>query len=170
MESTDQIASLHRAFSKGLKQSKGSDILSSEQHTFTEFVSPDGGRLSDVQIHCLVSFTKFWELGEDSVNDLKIRSLLWTARPELFWNGGTPDMNIIHRCCNDLERMKEVDPLKQKVLLVILSQVVREEQRRLRFEECRRQQSRKRKILGSDASNYSQDAILLTASLHTLSC
>jgi len=33
-------------------------------------------------------------------------------------------MNIICRCCNDLERMKEVDPLKQKVLLVILSQVV----------------------------------------------
>jgi len=60
LESTDQIASLHRAFSKGLKQSKGSDILSSEQHTFfTEFVSPDGGRLLDVQIHCLVSFTKF---------------------------------------------------------------------------------------------------------------
>lgn len=89
MESTDQIASLHRAFSKGLKRSKGSDILSSERHTFfTEFVSPDGGRLSDVQIHRLVSFTKFWELGEDSVNDLKIRSLLWTARPELFWNGG----------------------------------------------------------------------------------
>ncbi|KEY83598.1 hypothetical protein BA78_8605, partial [Aspergillus fumigatus] len=170
LESPNQIAALHRAFSKRLKRSKGSDTLSSEQHTFfTQFVSPDGGRLSDAQIHHLVSFTKFWELGEESVNDLKIRSLLWTARPELFWDGGTPDMNIIRRCYNDLERMTGVDPLKRKVLLVIFSQTVQEEQRRLR-EEQRRQRSRKRKIPGSDASDYGRDAILLTASLRTLSC
>ena len=39
------------------------------------------------------------------------------------------NQNIFRRCFVDLERIREIDPLRRKVLLIILSQHVQEEQR-----------------------------------------
>lgn len=89
----------------------------------------------------LTKITRNWALTEERVEALLLCSVLWSRCPQLFWDGDIPDQNIFRRCFVDLERIREIDPLRRKVLLIILSQRVQEEQRQLRI-NGKRQRSR----------------------------
>lgn len=96
---------------------------------FADFKSPNGSQLDDSQIQRLVSITTKWELDKEDVKVLQLCSLLWAENPSLFWDGEKHHDNIIRRSFSDLERMREIDPTRRKILLVILSREIEHEQR-----------------------------------------
>lgn len=129
LESPNQIASLHTALIKKLRRRKEQDNSLTERFQFfSNFKSSDGSRLDDPQIAYLVSVTARWELDEEGIKALQVCSLLWAENPRLFWDGEKHDSSIIRRSFYDLERMREIDPTKRKILLVTLSREIEQEQ------------------------------------------
>ena len=91
--------------------------------------------------------------------------LLWRVTPHLFCDGQAADPNVIKRCYNDLERIHNIDPTRQKVLLTTLPNAVEKEQKRLNEEERKRTRSRKER--GMDTKSC-RNPILLTFALRSL--
>ncbi|CAG8350210.1 unnamed protein product [Penicillium salamii] len=169
LKSPGRINSLHGIFVKRLR-SKGHDTSSARRHDFfSGFRARDGDGLSEDQVNRLVSLTRRWDLSEDSLKALKVCSLLWTAKPCLFWHGKKPDKNVLLRSFDDLERMREVDPARRKCLLVTLSRQVVEEQGRChRANIAAKKRERNRPTAGRRTSYTVRNPLLLTSSLRAL--
>lgn len=149
---------------------KGHDASSARRHDFfSRFRARNGDGLSEDQVNRLVSLTRRWDLSEDSLKALKVCSLLWTAKPCLFWHGKKPDRNVLLRSFDDLERMREVDPARRKFLLVTLSrQVVEEQGRSHRANIAAKKRERSRPTAGRRTSYTVRNPLLLTSSLRAL--
>lgn len=117
--SADPLDYLRKLLAKEKSSSSFED--SSRQVWFKTFVSPERKRLSDDEIHTLVSITKGWELNDTQVDDLQFAARLWTKRPEFFWIG-QEHSDILLKTLENLSRNKEVDPMKRKLWLIITSE------------------------------------------------
>lgn len=60
-----------------------------------------------------------------------MNSLIWAEKPILFWDGLKQDDDIIRRLFYDLQKMEENNPAKGKILLVMLSHEIEDEQRQI---------------------------------------
>lgn len=160
LESPNQIGSLHTALIKKLRRRKEQEnSLTKRFQFFSNFKSPDGSRLNESQIAYLVSVTDKWELDEEGIKALQVCSLLWAENPRLFWDGEKLDSSIIRRSFYDLERMREIDPTKRKILLVALSREIEQEQHENTGATRRQRPSR-----GNDCGRKGH----LTSSLHRI--
>lgn len=74
---------------------------------------------------------------------LEICANIWARAPWVFCEGEKPDSDVIRRCFNDLRRMEEVDIIRRKVLLVVLSRQVFQRQEELLSESNVRKRPRK---------------------------
>lgn len=72
----------------------------------------------------LTSITRNWALSEEKVDSLASCSLLWLSCPALFWDGNNTNSDMIRHCFDDLERIREIQPLRRKTILTILSEYV----------------------------------------------
>lgn len=163
LDSPNQIASLHTALIKKLRRRKEQDNSLTERFQFfSNFKSPDGSQLNDPQIKYLVSVTAKWELNEGDIKALQVCSLLWAENPRLFWEGEKRDSSIIRRSFYDLERMREIDPTRRKILLVTLSREIEHEQHQAHenIEATRRQRPPR--------DNDRGRKVHLTSSLHKI--
>lgn len=116
--------------------------------------------MNNSQIEYLVSVTAKWELDEEDIKILRVCSLLWAENPRLFWDGEKRDCSIIQRSFYDLERMREIDPTRRKILLVTLSREIEHEQHQA-HEPPRRQRPGRDRDRG-------RKGIHLTSSLHKI--
>ena len=134
--------------------------MSERSQFFSNFKSPNGSQLNSSQIEYLVSVTAKWELEAEDIKVLQLCSLLWAEDPRLFWDGEKSDEDIIRRSFYDLERMREIDPTRRKILLVTLSREIEQEQRQAHdnIEQPRRQRP------GRDY-DHGREGIHLTSSL-----
>lgn len=88
---------------------------------------------------------------------------MWEVYPQIFWYGKKPDSDEIIRCYfEDLERMREVDPIKRKVLLFMLAEDVENEQLRISREVKGRRRLQSYKQTENDTS-YSRAPLLRAA-------
>lgn len=135
IDSPYQIKSLYTTFANRLRKAKKKDIsLEARYQFFSEFVSSGGLQLLYADTRALASVTRHWELTEDNVKVLEIFSHLWKENPRFFWEGHEADQNIIRRCINHLENIRKIEPIKRKVLLIMLSQEVQERQKQISTE------------------------------------
>jgi hypothetical protein len=134
----------------------------SQKKWFEEF-SKDGEKLSEQQVKSLAYITRDWKLGEKEILVLSICAKLWYEHPYLFCDGPRPVRNIILRCCNDLQRMRETDPTRRKVLLIILSGEVEREQHNICKDGTKRWRPRSKK------SECCRESSFVTSSLRALS-
>lgn len=151
-ESDNQLLSLHQALVRKLKKpSKGDTSISERQTWFSNFISHEGKRLPDKEVKDLASITKHWALG--NIRCLEYCAELWAKWPYLFCDGERPDEDVIRRCYSDLERMREIDPTRRKVLLVTLSRQVRQKQEQILSDPKARKRCRKQQIGHSTRSS-----------------
>ncbi|KAE8130870.1 hypothetical protein BDV38DRAFT_266025 [Aspergillus pseudotamarii] len=158
-ESENQLLSLHRALVKKIKTPPKRDTSISERRTwFSNFISHDRKRLSDKDIDTLTSITKYWALSD--TRSLKVCAEIWATRPHSFCDGETPDNDVIRRCYNDLERMEDLDAIRRKVLLLILSRQVHQRQEQLLSDPAAQKRCRK-----TQRDHNSRSSSLLTFAL-----
>ncbi|KAJ5500615.1 hypothetical protein N7453_009666 [Penicillium expansum] len=162
-----QITALHQIFASNLKRTIRDDSALSERRSwFKNFSSQSGENLNEKQVNKLTNITKNWALSEERVEALLLCSVLWSSCPQLFWDGDIRERNIFRRCFVDLERIREIDPLRRKVLLIILSQHVQEEQRQWRI-NGKRQRSRS-KNLNANLPEANRNRMFLLSSLRII--
>lgn len=167
LASPAQIAALHQTFASNLKRPRRDDAASSDRHVwFQSFSTQQGHRLKEGQVNKLTAITKNWAFPEERVNTLLSCALLWYSCPALFWNGNPPNGDIFRRCFEDLERIREIDPLRRKILLVILSERVQQEQHQMRI-DGKRQRSRS-KLVEADTRQVCRKRVLLPTSLRSI--
>ncbi|KKZ68306.1 hypothetical protein EMCG_01057 [[Emmonsia] crescens] len=145
-QSSNSLSSLHRALVDRRRQTKSS----TQQHFFNSFRYKQE-HLSKHQIQRLVLATEDWEVQE---------------HPSLFWVCPATDTNIIQRCYSDLDRIRRVDPIRRKVLLILQYQSVCVEQRE--HHHTRKSRSRSGPKDGPQAI-LQRDSGFLTVALRSLS-
>lgn len=165
IQAPDQISALHDALSKRLnrraKKQETETAFNKRRDWFRNFASRGGERLNGKGADALARITKDWELSENQINALLAYSTVWANCPEVFWHGGPPEQDILRNCFNDLERMREIDPLRRRILLITLSNQVQQYQR-LICEERKDMRARKPK------TNSKRERQFLPAALRSL--
>jgi hypothetical protein len=109
--------------------------------------------LEERQVNKLSAITKNWALSKERVDALLSCTLVWSSCPALFWEGNTTDKDVFPRCFDDLEWIREVEPSRRKVLLIILSEYVQNEQRQMK-NDGKRQRSRSKLPHEADRGNF----------------
>lgn len=169
LASPAHIAVLHQTFASNLRRPRRDDPASSDRRVwFRSFSTQQGHRLDEGQVNKLTSITKNWALPEERVDTLLSCSLLWSCCPALFWNGNPRERDVFRRCFEDLERIREIDPLRRKILLLILSERVQQEQHQMRI-DGKRQRSRP-KLVEADNQQICRRRVLLPTSLRSIIC
>lgn len=167
LQSPEKIAALHQTFASNLKRRAGDDLASHERRLwFQNFSSRLGDTLDEQQVRKLTTVTKNWALSDDKIDSLLSCSLLWSSYPTLFWDGSPPNTDVFRRCFDDLERIREIQPLRRRVLLVILSEHVQCEQKRMHL-DGKRQRSRST-LPKSDAGSVQRNRMFLPLSLRAI--
>lgn len=163
LESPDSISALHRTFASHLKRTSRVDLSSQDRRQwFQRFSSQRENCFDDQQLDKLTAVTRNWALPDEKSDALVSCSLLWASSPHLFWQGQSPKSHMLQRCLDDLDRIKEIDPLRRKVILTILSECVSCEQEQMR--SCgKRQRSR-----ASKDNGMHRGQILLPTSLRSI--
>lgn len=91
--------------------------------------------LSDTQVQRLASLTQYWALDpvDSEVLAKNVRS--WTSKPAGFWGTIPNSACFIERCLRDvqiIEDKSKLNPIRRRVVLVLLSEFVEEEILRVR--------------------------------------
>lgn len=169
LQSSDQVTALYFALNSRLKRlskKRKPDPTYDKRHAwFQNFSSKDGVGLAPKDINTLSRITTCWELSEEQTKTLAACSVIWSKSPELFWHGDTADENLIRRCYNDLRRMEDVDPLRRRVILMILAQRLECEQDLLR---SKGQRARTRPRKKHNGGNRSRKRVLLPSAIDSL--
>lgn len=124
---------MHKTCVIYLRRVKEPDTSTNDRHTFFINFTSENRALSSKQVQRLVSATRKWQLDELGIQALRRLSSLWAEQPKLFWCGEEPDVNRIRRCFNDLEKIRVLNPLQRKAILVILATDVEQEQNHIRI-------------------------------------
>ncbi|KAF7594892.1 hypothetical protein BBP40_007926 [Aspergillus hancockii] len=130
IQSPNQINALNKVFVRYFRKSRRPAEIESERRNFFTHFRSRNETLTLRQINDLVSVTKDWQLNDERVPVLKAFAELWRTHPALFWHGA-PDNEPTRRCIEELERMRETDPSRRKALLILLSEDIEHEQKRI---------------------------------------
>lgn len=169
LQSPDEISALYNVFASRLKdlskKQRADTAFIHRYDWFRNFASQDGSRLEPKETNTLAQMTSCWELSDEQIEVLSACSIIWSKSPELFWYGASADENLIRRCYNDLRTMEDVDPLRRRIILMILAEHVELEQDLLRNKGQRvRSRPRKRKV----GEGRSRKRVLLPSAVRSL--
>lgn len=118
--------------------------------------------MSKTQTEKLTRLTKAWKLPETKITALLSYTILWAGFPELFWEGGGWGDNIFRHYLSDLWQLKEIDPLKRRLILIFLSECV-EVRRKKMLDTGKRSRSRAKL-----KQQVSQPKPMLLSTLHSI--
>ena len=163
MTSPTNTAAIQKTLATHLQNpAKGDGDSYSRRLWFRNFRSRDGGGLTDTQADKLTTLTKNWALPENKITALLSCSILWVSCPALFWEGGRQGSNLLRRCVDDLERLEEIDPIKRRLILIVLSERVEQERKRMLHAKKRQRSSAKPK------QQAHRTKTMLSPSLHSI--
>lgn len=114
-------------------------------HWFKSFRSTKNGTLSDEQVARLASLTQHWALSPEDSESLARNARTWISDPTEFWGSTSHSMGLIQRCLSDVESLedrKKLNPIRRRIILIIVSERIQKETMRLQAEGSAKRRQR----------------------------